>query len=131
MSHFSMINVDVTPWVRHFERQAKTGSTPRSTYNKHYIVVQSKGDNQDHSSHQTGPGPAIISPVQQSVEQAEEEVKRDQGQEVKTEVISQLNGSSNNNCEGVNKVKRKRYSSNIRKCSTKKQRLVKDIFSRK
>ena len=127
MSHFSMINVDVTPWVRHFEKQARRGSTPRSTYNKHYIVVQTKGDSQDQSSSQ--PAPSIVSPVQQSVEQAEEEIKRDhQGQQVKTEVISQLNGS--NNCKGTSKIKRKRYSSNIRKCSTKRERLVQDIFTK-
>ena len=125
MSDLSMVNVDVAPWIRHFERQAVKGATPRATYNKHYIVVQSRGEIKDtEHNQQRQEVPPIISPVQQTVEQAEEEIKRqDQGQEVKTEVITQLEGDS--------APKRKRHTVKGVKCKVKKTRLIQDILSQR
>ena len=77
MSAFSQLSrVDVQPWIKHFEEQAVKGVTKRSHFNSHYIVVgkaveeiKEKADQKDL--------PQLVTPVQQSVEQAELEIERE------------------------------------------------------
>ena len=66
--------VDVKPWIRHFEQQAASGVAVRSPVNSHYIVVSDSKEGAHQSSLKL---PNIVSPVQQVVDQAKEDIKRE------------------------------------------------------
>ena len=69
-------HVDVKPWIRHFEEQAASGVAVRSPVNRHYIVVADSESGRDQPSLKV---PNIVSPVQQVVQQAKEDIKREEG----------------------------------------------------
>ena len=70
-----LTEIDAEPWIKHFEEQAKKGNTARSRLNKHFILVES--GKRDTEVQHPQPLPPVVSPVQQSVDQAKEEVKRE------------------------------------------------------
>ena len=130
MSQMSMVNVDVKPWVRHFEEQAVKGSSQRSTSNRHYIIVQPVPEkNIEEKKTSSGSSEvSVVSPVEQTVQQAEEEVKREEGgSKVKAEVESNLYSSS----KGGKNNHFKRKFGDLRKISgkRKKKRIINDIFA--
>ena len=140
-----MVNVDVKPWIRHFEDQAVRGASVRSTANKHYIIVHPFKDTLDggtEKQQQSGKGEkcdvSVVSSVQQGVEQAEEEVKKEVGgKEVVSEVEAQLHGNSSVSEDSRKDKcgsKRKIYALNgLKKCGDKKRKkkrvFVKDVFA--
>lgn len=112
---------NISRWVYHFERQAKIGISDRSFFNNKVIIVSKlKKDNSESDSighakaNVKSQIPDIVSPVQQVVEQAEEEIRR--------EDIDQ----------GGNIINGKGKSINKRKLSYKgrvKSKKFKDIFT--
>jgi hypothetical protein len=118
------IEENVSRWIYHFEKQAKIGISSRSSFNNRIIIVQKlkKDKSQDNSSNKINLEeekkkiPDIISPIQQVVDQAEEEIRRE-------EPHNRDKIALNNNQNKVS-VKRKRTVKG--RISTKK---FKDIFS--
>jgi hypothetical protein len=120
------INEESIPtWINHFERQARTGISKRSALNNRVIIVQKEKKNNIGNNSTGKPGsvekiPDIVSPIQQVVDQAEEEIRREKQEEGEEEKV----GIKFNNNKKLT-VKRKRT---IRgKLSSKKFR---DIFSK-
>ena len=74
-----LMEINAEPWIKHFEEQAKKGNTARSRLNKHFILVES-GKTGTEAQH---PQPLlpVVSPVQQSVDQAKQEVRREKEEE--------------------------------------------------
>lgn len=109
---------NIPKWIYHFENQAKEGISRRSSFNNRIIVVQKEKTSvlraKDSKSDEKIPD--IVSPVQQIVEQAEEEIRREKEEE---EIDIKYKGRKPT-------IKRKRTVKG--KISTKK---FKDIFSTK
>ena len=84
MTYNSMIKVNPTPWIKHFEQQASTGSSSRSFFSRHFITLpltsQLKEKDLDDTINTVKKEPetkgvTVVSPVQQAVDQAKEEIK--------------------------------------------------------
>ena len=110
--------IDLGPWIKHFEEQARGGSSVRAYINRHYIIVPGGGRGfEDKNICDLNSGdistPAVVAPVEQGIEQAEAEVKREKVGEEKHKLVKEFGNTviySNKKC--------------------RKQRLVpKDIFS--
>jgi hypothetical protein len=116
---------NVSRWIYHFEKQAKIGLSSRSFFNNRIIVVQKlKKDKQESGSvskviQEEGKKniPDIVSPVQQVVEQAEEEIRRGH---------SEKEGSNNINLKDNNLIKKRKRTVKGRFLNSKK---FKDILS--
>jgi hypothetical protein len=116
---------NVSRWIYHFEKQAKIGLSSRSFFNNRIIVVQKlKKDKQESGSvskviREEGKKniPDIVSPVQQVVEQAEEEIRRGH---------SEKEGGNNINLKDNNLIKKRKRTVKGRFLNSKK---IKDIFS--
>lgn len=115
-------------WINHFEKQAKIGISSRSYYNKRVIIVYKvkEGEKKFEDKINEEKTPDIISPVQQVVEQAEEDIKREE---------SATNGIlDTDNVIGTNKEKKKRrvINNNKRKnifTGRAKTKKFRDIFT--
>ena len=77
--HPNLTEIDAEPWIKHFEEQAKKGNTARSRLNNHFILVEA-GKRGTETQH-TQPLPPVVSPVQQTIDQAKEEVRREKEEE--------------------------------------------------
>lgn len=91
------VNSDKTTvprWIKHFEQQALNGSSSRSLFNRRLIVVEKFPSEISVKEADHLPLPSIVSPVQQSVEQAKEEIKREvtlpEGQEFNSKFRQQV-----------------------------------------
>jgi hypothetical protein len=118
----------IPTWINHFERQARTGLSKRSTFNNRVIIVhkENKKKYSDNSSGKTEAVekiPDLVSPVQQVIDQAEEEIRREKEEEKEGEEEEKSSIKYNNNKKLT--VKRKRTIKG--KLSSKK---FKDIFSK-
>jgi hypothetical protein len=73
---------NIPTWINHFENQAKVGISRRSSFNNKIIVVHDKKKikNNDNSKVKEKI-PDIVSPVQQVIEQAEEDLRREEKEE--------------------------------------------------
>jgi hypothetical protein len=78
---------NIPRWVTHFEKQAKSGLSSRSSFNNRIIIVQRKNKSMIEEKISSKKGELkgniseIVSPVQQVVQQAEEEIKREEEEE--------------------------------------------------
>ena len=85
-------------WIKHFEDQASTGVASRSLLNRRVIILQKSRASDKSTSKLTDPSlPSIISPVQQTVEQAEEDIRREGTQTEKVDFARVL--TTNNNSQ--------------------------------
>jgi hypothetical protein len=73
---------NIPSWIHHFEKQAKIGISSRSSFNNKVIIIPKIKNRQEKSTSskikQEIKIPDIVSPLQQVVEQAEEEIKREE-----------------------------------------------------
>ena len=122
--------IELGPWIRHFEDQAKGGVSARAFVNRHYIVVTPGGDVPTATSCGKSLAdslPPVVAPVEQGIEQAEAEVKREKVVQEKDLFVRDLGISALGSvCKkqklGVPRTKLKKQC--------RKQRLVpRDIFS--
>ena len=138
MNKLKLVDVDVNPWIKHFEDQAKQGTTSRASFNRHYIVVH-PGEKVKKSDTDVKI-PQTVSPVQQSVDQAKEEIKREINTDQTLKDIdktivhptSDTTAKCIENTAGLIKGKKRTLAigSSVLKCK-KKARLLSDIFSKK
>ena len=91
MSHRGTVKVDKDIWIKHFMLQAKDGAAPRSSFNRHFIVVHpwatsaalddddnlrltdTEKEEELERKKETVP---VVSPVEQSVQQVQSEIER-------------------------------------------------------
>jgi hypothetical protein len=120
----------VPRWIKHFEEQAFSGTSSRSLFNKRLIVVEKFSPNKSINNHQQVIQnlPAIVSPVQQSIIQAEEEIKREVSEtggkpenSLFKKQIDNLSSPSQTVSQALNPVKKRR------KVAVKRK--ITDIFS--
>jgi type IV secretory pathway VirB10-like protein len=114
---------NIPTWINHFENQAKSGISRRSSFNNRIIVVHDKKQTKNNDKETVDNSklkekiPDIVSPVQQVVEQAEEDLRREEEEE-------EENTTHRKNKDRKYILKRKRTIKG--KLSAKK---FKDIFS--
>ena len=90
--------LDVSPWIKHFEEQAKGGASLRSYINRHYIVVSGVGTQTSGFECVSGDGgheiPPVLAAVEQGIEQAEEEAKREKVIDEKEKLVKHFEKDS-------------------------------------
>ena len=121
--------IQLAPWIHHFEEQARGGASARALTNRHYIVVGSSGGLQGTScSNLHGvPLPPVVAAVEQSIDQAEEEVKREKVTFEKNKLVKDFGSSAEPVCRKAGAAA-DFVTKKFKRC--RKQRLVpRDIFT--
>lgn len=90
--------LDVSPWIKHFEEQATGGASLRSYINRHYIVVSGAGTQASGFQCMSGDVghavPPVLGVVEQGIEQAEEEAKREKVIDEKEKLVKDFEKDS-------------------------------------
>ena len=130
MLRSTTLKVNTRDWVSHFEQQAKSGTSERSSFNRHFITLgkipsyKIEGENVNFQS--TATPIEIVSPIQQVTDQAEEEIKNNSDSELLHLSKSKLEEGLIPNTVNTTKRKNHKENSNGNGNGHKKRRIIRE-----